>query len=610
MRNETKIAELRSAAMKLPLSPGVYIMKNVKGEIIYIGKAKALKNRVSQYFAKADRHTPKVAKMVENVDRFDFIIVDSEFEALILEASLIKQHKPKYNILLKDDKGYSYVRATFNEEYPRITAVFQKEDDGATYLGPYNSSYAVREAVEEANKVFRLSTCTKVFPRDIGKGRPCLNYHIGRCLAPCGNRVTREAYREAAENAFKLLKNGGGEILRELTDKMMTAAENLEFEKAASYRDAVNALKKITDRQKVVSAVAEDEDVIALAQAEGVACFQILSVRDHRLCDREEHILDAVTQEELPAFREEFLISYYSMKGYIPKTVLIDGEVANAELLERFLSEKSGRKVELRIPQRGEGRQLMDMAENNASVKLQNVCERTDRRGKALEELGQLLGLDKAPELIESYDISHTAGSQMVAAMVVFRNGHADKSAMRRFKIKTLPEQDDPAALAEVVERSLTRRLSGDEKFGTLPDVILLDGGINQVNAVAEVLQKLDVNIPLFGMVKDDSHKTRAITYGGGEISVTSARAVFSLLSEIQDEVHRCAIGYHKSLRGKAALSMRLTDIPGIGKTRAVALLKKFRTAKALSEASVEELAAVKGMNMASALAVKEAFSE
>lgn len=610
MRNEAKIAELRREAMKLPLSPGVYIMKNAKAEIIYIGKAKALKNRVSQYFAKTDRHTLKVAKMVENVDRFDYVVVDSEFEALILEASLIKQHKPKYNILLKDDKGYSYVRATFNEEYPRITAVFQKENDGATYLGPYNSSYAVREAVEEANKVFKLSTCTRVFPRDILKDRPCLNYHIGRCLAPCGNRVTKEVYFEAAENAFKLLKNGGGEILRELESKMLEAAENLEFEKAASYRDTVNALKKITDRQKVVSAVAEDEDVIAFAQAEGMACFQILSVRDHRLCDREEHILDAVPREELAFFREEFIISFYSMKEHIPKTILVDGEVANADLLERFLSEKAGRKTEIRIPQKGEGKQLLDMAANNASVKLQNLCERTDRRSKALEELGELLGLEKAPEFIESYDISHTAGSQMVAAMVVFRNGRADKSAMRRFKIKTLYNQDDPAALSEVVERSLLRRLNGDNGFGTLPDVILLDGGVAQVNAVSEVLRKLNVNIPIFGMVKDDSHRTRAITTGGNEISVTSARAVFSLLSEIQDEVHRCAIGYHKNLRGKAALSMRLTDISGIGKTRATALLKKFRTAKALSEATVEEIASVKGMNMTAAQAVKEAFSE
>ncbi len=608
MRDEQKIASLRQAAMQLPLSPGVYLMKNAAGEIIYIGKAKALKNRVSQYFAKTNRHTPKVAKMVENVHRFEYVLVDSEFEALILEASLIKQHKPKYNILLKDDKGYSYIRYTDKEEYPRLTAVFQKEEDGATYLGPYNSSYAVREAVEEANKVFRLATCTRVFPRDIGKDRPCLNAHIGLCCSPCNGKTGKEDYRQAAAHAFRFLKNGGGDVVRELTEQMNTAAENLQFEKAAACRDSIRALEKLTQRQKVVSAVGEDEDIIALRQTEGMACFQILSVREHRLCDREEHILDAVEDSDLPAFREEFLISYYSMKSYIPRLILTDDPVENGELLGRFLSDKAGRKVELRVPQKGEGRELMEMAKQNAAVKLQNLAERTDRRGKALEELGQLLGLEKTPRILESYDISHTAGSQMVAAMVVFRDGRPDKSAMRRFKIKTLAGQDDPSALAEVVERSLRRRVEGDTKFGQMPDVILLDGGILQVRAVAEVLKRLSLTIPLFGMVKDDSHRTRAVTDGGKELSITSARAVFSLLSDLQEEVHRCAIGYHRSLRGKAALSMRLCDVPGVGQKRATALLKRFRTAAAIGRATVEELAAVPGMTESAAQAVYEAF--
>ena len=608
MRDEEKIASLRKAAMQLPLSPGVYIMKNAANEIIYIGKAKALKNRVSQYFAKTHHHLPKVEKMVENVDHFNYVIVDSEFEALILEASLIKQHKPKYNILLKDDKGYSYIRYTANEAYPRVTAVFQKENDGATYLGPFNSSFAVREAVEEANKVFRLATCTRAFPRDIGKERPCLNAHIGLCRAPCARKISQEDYRADAENAFRLLKNGGGEAVRSLTEQMNEAAENLQFEKAAACRDAIRALEKLTQKQKVVAAVGEDEDIIALAQTEGMACFQVLSVREHRLCDREEHVLSAADEESIPSFREEFLISYYSMKNYVPRLVLLDGETENDDLLMQFLTQKAGRKVELRVPQKGEGKQLLDMAKENAAVKLQNLAERTDRRGKALEELADLLGLSSPPTLIESYDISHTAGSQMVAAMVVFRDGRPDKSAMRRFKIKTLTGQDDPAALAEVVERSLRRRLDGDKDFGTIPDVILLDGGVTQVNAVAAVLRKLEVNIPLFGMVKDDNHRTRAVTDAGREIGITSARAVFSLLSELQDEVHRAAIGYHRSLRGKAAVSMRLCDIPGIGQKRATEILKKFRTANAIREASIDELAAVRGMNKAAAEAVFEAF--
>lgn len=609
MRDEAKIAELRKTAMKLPLSPGVYIMKNRDGTIIYIGKAKMLKNRVSQYFAKTSHHAPKVEKMVENVDRFDYILVDSEFEALILEASLIKQHKPKYNILLKDDKGYSYVRITVNEPFPRISACFQKEEDGAEYLGPYNSSYAVKEAVEEANRVFRLSTCTRVLPRDIGKERPCLNYHIGRCSAPCAGRISREDYGESVAGAVKLLKSGGGETVRELTEKMNAAAEKLEFEKAASLRDTINALRKLSERQKVVSATAEDEDIIALAQAEGMACFQVLSVREHRLCDREEYILDAAEEDALSAFRAEFIQSYYSMKTYVPKAVLVDGEVEDADLLSRFLSEKAGRTVKIRVPVRGEGRELMKMAFSNAAAKLQNLAERTDRKSRALEELATFLGLEKAPERIESYDISHTAGSGMVAAMAVFVDGRADKSAMRRFKIQTLCGQDDPAALAEVVRRSLVRRLNGDAAFGDMPDLILLDGGIGQINAVSAVLRELNLKIPMFGMVKDDNHRTRAITSGGGEISITSARAAFSLVSEIQDEVHRCAIGYHRKLRGKAALSMRLTDIPGIGSARAAAILRKFRTAAGIAAATEEELMEIKGMSAKAAKAVRDAFS-
>jgi len=608
LRDEKKIAALRKAAMQLPLSPGVYIMKNAAGEIIYIGKAKALKNRVSQYFAKTHHHLPKVEKMVENVDRFDYVLVDSEFEALILEASLIKQHKPKYNILLKDDKGYSFIRFTANEAFPRVTAVFQKEEDGATYLGPYNSSFAVREAVEEANRVFRLATCTRVFPRDIGKERPCLNYHIGLCRAPCARKITQENYRADAENAFRLLKNGGGETVRTLTEQMNTAAENLQFEKAAACRDALRALEKLQTKQKVVATVTEEADILALAQAEGMACFQVLSVREHRLCDREEHVLAAVEPEDLPAFREEFLISYYTMKERVPRVILLDGEPENAELLTRFFSQKAGRKTELRVPQKGEGKQLLDMAAQNAVIKLQNLVERTDRRSKTCEELGDLLGLPSPPRVLESYDISHTAGTGMVAAMVVFRDGHPDKSAMRRFKIKTLATQDDPAALAEVVERSLTRRLSGDASFGSLPDVILLDGGVAQVNAVAAVLRKLNVSVPLFGMVKDDNHRTRAVTDAGREISITSSHAAFALLSELQDEVHRCAIGYHRTVRGKAGVAMALTDIPGIGTARATALLRKFRSVAALRAASTEELAAVKGMNASAAQAVFEAF--
>ncbi len=609
MQDSERLKKLRLQAAELPLLPGVYIMKNFKKEIIYIGKAKQLKNRVGQYFARAARHTEKVQKMVDNVSEFNFIVVASEFEALVLESSLIKQHKPKYNILLKDDKGYSYIKVTNNEAFPRLTTTHVKnENDGALYLGPYMSSYTVKEAVETANKVFRLSACTVKLPQERGKARPCLNYHIGQCSAPCACRISKENYNEAVDSAIEFLRGGDTKTLLSLTEKMNTAAENLEFEKAARYRDTINALKKVTERQKVVSAKAENADIFALVQLDGVACFQVFSVRNHRLCDREEYILDAVEDSELAAFRSEFLQSYYSGNKDIPKAILIDSIPEDKEIFEEYFSQKAGRKVEIKVPQRGEGADFIKMAADNALIKLKNSAERKSKIQRVLSDLGELLGMDKPPKIIEAYDISHISSDNMVAAMVVFIDGKADKSKQRLFKIKSLEIQNDPAAMAETVERSLSHRLSGDEKFGLMPDLILLDGGVTQLNAVNEVLKKLGVNIPTFGMVKDDKHRTRAIRADGGEISITAARSVFTLIGNIQEEVHRVAIGYHRKLRGKKSIHMTLTELDGIGEKRAKALMNYFKTVTALKNASKEEIMSAKGMTEKAAQTVFDAL--
>lgn len=611
MQENERLQRLREEASKLPLLPGVYIMKNSKKEIIYIGKAKQLKNRVGQYFARAARHNPKVQKMVDNVDEFNYVIVGSEFEALVLESSLIKQHKPKYNILLKDDKGYSYIKITLNEPYPRLSATHIKNDnDGAVYLGPYMSSYSVKEAVETANKVFKLSSCTIRLPAEKGKVRPCLNYHIGQCSAPCSGRISQQSYYEAAENAIEFLKGGDAKTINILTDKMNNAAERLEFERAARYRDTIAALKKVTEKQKVVSAKAEDEDIFALAQLDGVACFQVFSVRGHRLCDREEYILDAVEQNETSAFRTEFLQSYYSLRNDIPKTILVDELPEDVEIFEEYLSQKANKKVEIRVPQRGEGAEFIKMASDNAFIKLRNSNERRSKTGKVLSDLASLLGISKLPRLIEAYDISHTSSGSMVAAMVVFVEGKADKARQRLFKIKTLDVQNDAAAMAETVERSLKHRKEGDERFGEMPDLILLDGGIQQLQAVKAVLDRLELNIPTFGMVKDDKHRTRAICADGGEISITAAKSVFTLIGSIQEEVHRVAIGYHRSLRGKKSIHMTLTELEGIGEKRAKELMKHFKTVAALKSATLEEIAKVKGMTDKSAETVYNALQK
>lgn len=594
-----KMKILRKKAMSLPLLPGVYIMKNANGEIIYIGKAKALKNRVSQYFGSQTRHPVKVRKMVENVDRFDYIVTGSEFEALVLECSLIKQHSPKYNILLKDDKGYSYIRIS-EGEYRKISAVFNKKDDGSEYIGPYLSSYSVRQSVDAANKIFKLPQCNKVFPRDFGKSRPCLNYYISQCCGLCTGKIKKSDYDEAVDGAIAFLKGDSRDIIADLRVKMEKAAEELDFEQAAKLRDRINSIERIKEKQKVVYKSVEEQDVFATADIDGSVCLAVLRFSNGRLFDSEHFFFDDPGDKK--GMRSDFITSYYSMRDNIPKRVTVDGEVADRELLEQWLSEKKGKKVTVFVPARGEQLEIVNMCRKNAEEKLAIKKGRTGREIAVLDELKDLLGLKKTPEYIESYDISHTAGQDSVAGMIVFKGGKPFRKAYKRFSIKSFDGNDDYRAMNEV----LTRRFSEYEKskdstegFGKLPDLILLDGGVGQVHAVEPVLREFGLKIPLFGMVKDNRHRTRAISGDGGEIAINSKRQVFTLVSEIQNEVHRFSVAYHHQKHAKRGLSLSLTEIEGVGEKRASALLKYFKTMTAIKNAEVDELSKAPGITSA-----------
>lgn len=594
-----KMKILRKKAMSLPLLPGVYIMKNADGEIIYIGKAKALKNRVSQYFGSQNRHPIKVRKMVENVDRFDYIVTGSEFEALVLECSLIKQHSPKYNILLKDDKGYSYIRIS-EGEYRKISAVFNKKDDGSEYIGPYLSSYSVRQSVDAANKIFKLPQCNKVFPRDFGKSRPCLNYYISQCCGLCTGKIKKSDYDEAVDGAIAFLKGDSRDIIADLRVEMEKAAEELDFEQAAKLRDRINSIERIKEKQKVVYKSVEEQDVFATADIDGSVCLAVLRFSNGRLFDSEHFFFDDPGDKK--GMRSDFITSYYSMRDNIPKRVTLDGEVADRELLEQWLSEKKGKKVTVFVPARGEQLEIVNMCRKNAEEKLAIKKGRTGREIAVLDELKDLLGLKKTPEYIESYDISHTAGQDSVAGMIVFKGGKPYRKAYKRFSIKSFDGNDDYRAMNEV----LTRRFSEYEKskdstegFGKLPDLILLDGGVGQVHAVEPVLREFGLKIPLFGMVKDNRHRTRAISGDGGEIAINSKRQVFTLVSEIQNEVHRFSVAYHHQKHAKRGLSLSLTEIEGVGEKRASALLKYFKTMTAIKNAEVDELSKAPGITSA-----------
>lgn len=588
--------ELRRKAMALPLTPGVYIMKNKDKKIIYIGKAKALKNRVSSYFGSHSNHSLKVIRMVENVDDFDYILCDTEFEALVLECSLIKQHMPKYNILLKDDKGYNYIKIT-KEEFPRISECKQMDDDNATYIGPFISNFSVKNAVEETLKIFKLPTCNKKFPRDYNKSRPCLNGFMGNCCALCNGRISKEEYVASVEDAVAFLKGGSAAAVREMTAKMQEYSENLEFEKAAKLRDRIKAIKNLDEKQKVVSINVPEEDVFALVNSTKKACFNVIRFQNGKLTDSEHWLIDSV--DDLPQARLELIERYYSMRDRVPSRIAVDGEIADEELLHQYLESLRKKKVELIHPQKGEHLAIVNLCIKNANEHLAQNQGRLGREMAALEELGNLLGLTKAPEYIESYDISHTFGADNVAGMVVYHNGRPMKKAYKRFSIKGFDGQNDVGSMNEVLTRRFKHYYEDDDDstFKILPDLILLDGGQPQVNAVLPVIRQMKLDVPVFGMVKDNKHRTRAIAYDGGEIEINSHRAAFTLVSSIQEEVHRFAITYHHKKHQKSSFSTSLTNIDGIGEKKAKALLKHFKTISAIKSSSVDDLLQVKGIS-------------
>lgn len=601
---------LHDKASALPDQPGVYIMKNESGEIIYIGKAKNLKNRVTQYFGEGNTHTVKVRRMVSNVDSFDYIIVSNEFEALALECSLIKQNKPKYNILLKDDKGFYYIRYK-NSGWKSVSAVKQKLEDGAEYIGPYMASDYVQTAVKQACDVFMLPHCKKEFPEDISRNaRPCLNYHIKLCSGACCGKISEEEHNNNVDAALKYVLKGKSEILRILKEEMEKASAQLDFETAAKYRDKIRAMEKISQRQLVVSKKYPDQDIFGLQSLNEKSCVCILKFRSGNLIGTDTFIIDRIdgTSEEY----SDIIAGYYTQNAETPERVCVDCPSEGLEAVEELLSSRRGKKTVIYEPKSGDNIALIEMAHKNAQEKLARVLSFNDKRKAALHELQELLSLEKFPEYIESYDISNTAGSENVGGMVVFRNGRPLKSSYRRFMIKSFEGQDDFRSLAEVLTRRIKEyRLDPDcgVGFGVKPDLILLDGGIGQVSAVRKVLESEKFDVPLFGMVKDGSHRTRAITSGGMEIEIKDNRSVFTLVSEIQEEVHRYSVAYHHKLKEKNTLVSSLTVIDGVGKKRAENLLIRFRTVAAVAKADEEELMTVPGMDRKTAENIVRFFS-
>lgn len=596
--------------LNLPEEPGVYLMKDKAGRIIYVGKAKILKNRLKQYFTAVEKHTPKVRAMVSNIDTFEYIITDSELEALILECNLIKKHKPYYNILLKDDKHYPYIKVTIREDFPQIFLARRMIKDGSRYYGPYTSGAAVREAIDMACKLCKLPTCSLKMPNDMGKRKECLNAHIEQCIAPCVRPITREAYRKLIAKACGFFEGDHAEILRELENDMQAASEALEFERAALLRDKISAIHRLEERQKIISERQSDEDVIGFYRQGNKTYSEVFFIRRGRLLGRRSTVLDKTADIEDGALCSEFLKQFYAETSDIPKNVYTCFPSDEEELIADWLTQKSGQKITVKCPQRGEKKRLTEMACKNARQNAVDQLLRNSGRNipKSLVELKEKLGLPVLPKRIESYDISHTAGSDPVASMVVFQDGKPARSRYRRFKIETAAGGDDYQSMTEVLYRRFRHARDEAEqqaaetlsspKFLPLPDLILLDGGKGQVNAIAALLEMMDADIPLFGMVKDDRHRTRGVVNSEGkEIEFLKTSESFRLLSSLQEEVHRFAITYHKKLRSKHVTGSALENIEGVGKETRKKLMRHFKTISAIKKAEVDELKQVPGLS-------------
>ena len=580
--------ELKDKALNLPYAPGVYIMRNKDDKVIYVGKAKKLKNRVSQYFQHTANHTPKTRVMVSHIDHFDVIVAASEFEALVLECSLIKRYSPKYNILLKDDKGYPYLRLDMREIYPRITMVSKISDDGAGYYGPYGSRGVTQDVMEAIRLTLKLPGCKKEFPRDIGKDRPCLNYHMNQCAGWCQAGKGSVEYRALMEQARQLLLGNYKAVASEIKDQMLSAADNLEFELAASLRDRLKSVEALGQKQLVTAGTLADTDVIGYGQTEAKACFAVLHFSGGNLLDKDYEVFPAPDDKE--AAVSSLLKQYYLSRGLAPKHVLLPFEIEDAELFSQLMEQQYKRKPHLRVPQRGDNVRLVELACKNAFEEAQRVTSREEKNNANVNLLGKMLALP-APRRIESFDISNIAGTDIVASMVVFEDGKPKKKDYKRFKIEALTDQDDYESMRQVLRRRFSHYKDGDEGFNEAPDLLLIDGGIGHARAAVEALSQLGLSMNVFGMVKDDRHRTRAlVTPDGREIAIDSNQHVFAFIGTIQEETHRFAITYHRQLRSKRLRYSELDEIPGIGPKRKEQLLKTFKSLTAIGQAELSEL--------------------
>ena len=590
---------------KLPGSPGVYIMRDEADTILYVGKAINLHNRVRSYFRENIGRGPMIDKMVTLIARFEYIITDSELEALVLENNLINEYSPKYNTLLKDDKTYPYIKVTLGEEYPRILFSREMKKDKSKYFGPYTSAAAVKDTIDLLNKLYQLRTCNRNLPRDIGNERPCLNYHIKQCLAPCQGYIDKEQYRQQVAGALEFLNGNYNMILKDLEAKMLEASEKLEFEEAAKYRDLLSNVRSVSQKQKITDSGLEDKDIIALYKDENDAVVQVFFVRGGKLIGREHYYMMHVADQEKPQILEDFIKQFYAGTPFIPKELMLQYEVSDRELIERWLSERRGAKVYLRVPKIGQKEKLVELAAQNAKLVLSQDKERLKREeGRtigAMKEIGEWLDLPGL-ERMEAFDISNTSGFENVGSMVVFEKGKPKKSDYRKFRMKTVSGPDDYACMKEVLTRRFLHGMEESKEleeknlekeygsFTRFPDLLLMDGGRGQVNIALSVLEELHIDIPVCGMVKDDNHRTRGLYYNNVEIPIDTRSEGFKLITRVQDEAHRFAIEYHKSLRSKAQVKSVLDDIPGVGPARRKALMRHFKSMEDVKNATVEEL--------------------
>ena len=617
--------DIEEELKKLPAKPGVYLMHDKTDAIIYVGKAISLKNRVRQYFQAGRNVTPKIERMISQIDHFEYIITDSEVEALVLESNLIKEHRPKYNTMLKDDKNYPYIRATIEEDYPRLLYSREQKRDKSKYFGPFTSAGAAKDTLELAHKIYKIRTCRRVLPRDIGKERPCLDYHIGQCDAPCQGKISKEEYNENFKKALKLIGGDYSEVIEYLKEKMMQASESLAFEEAAGYRNLISSVKKMSVKQKVTDFNGQDRDIIALARTLEEAVVQVFFVREGKLIGRDHFHLNGTYGEKEEDILQDFIKQFYAGTPFIPREVMVEYNIADSGLIEQWLAGKRGGKVKIIIPKKGSKERLVEHAHKNAALVLTQDMERIKREEQrtigAMGEICSWLGIPYVPR-IESYDISNINGFQSVGSMVVFEDGKPKRSDYRKFKIKTVKGPDDYASMYEVLTRRFRHGIEETEElkekglikevgsFTRFPGLIMMDGGKGQVHIAQKVLGELSLDIPVCGMVKDDKHRTRGLFFEGHELPVKVDSEGFYLMTRIQDEVHRFAIEYHRSLRSKEQVKSVLDDINGIGGKRRKALMKHFQSIEAIRNAQVEEIAQVEGMNENVAVNVYKFFHE